>query len=129
MSTQADPIVSNWYSHLDKGQEFRIVAFDEDSALVEIQYFDGDLEELDLEAWYQLDIEPAEAPENWSGPLDIGEQDDLGTSVTDTTASDWAAPLQDQHLSNATPGQTVANVTEDDWGQGQPEEEPVEGEQ
>ncbi len=128
MSTQADPIVSNWYSHLDKGQEFRVVAFDGDNALVEIQYFDGDLEEFDLESWYQLDIEPTEAPENWSGPVDIAEQDDLGTSVTDTTSSDWAAPLQEQHLTKETPGQTVSNEIENDWEQGYSAEEPLEGE-
>lgn len=52
--------------------------------MVEIQYFDGDLDELDLDAWYGMEIELTEAPENWSGPLDVAELDDLGTEVTDT---------------------------------------------
>ena len=93
MVTEADPILENWYQHLDKGQKFRVVALNEDEGLVELQYFDGDLEEIDVDGWYQLEIEPIEPPENWSGPLDIAEIDDLGTEITDTTAEDWVAPL------------------------------------
>ena len=62
MTTEADPIVGNWYQHLDKGQKFEVVAFDKDEGWVEIQYFDGDVDEIDLDAWYELDIEPIEAP-------------------------------------------------------------------
>ncbi|WP_455198264.1 DUF6763 family protein [Kaarinaea lacus] len=31
MSTEVDPIVGNWYQHLDKGQRFLVVAFDDAS--------------------------------------------------------------------------------------------------
>lgn len=128
MQTKTDPLVENWYSHLDKGQRFKVVAFDEDNSLVEIQHFDGDLEEFDLDTWYQLDIEPCEAPENWSGAIDVGEKDDLGTSVTDTPTKDWNAPLEEQHIATEKPGQTVPSELQDDWDEGYPEEEPLEGE-
>lgn len=95
MPTEADPIVGNWYQHLDKGQQFQVVALDEDNGLVEIQHFDGDLEEIELETWYSLDVEPSEEPENWAGPLDIAETDDLGTEVTDTRPEDWTEPLEE----------------------------------
>ena len=95
MTTEFDPIIGNWYDHLDKGQRFQVVAMDEKSQTVEIQYFDGNLDECELESWYQLDIEPCEAPENWSGPLDIGNLDDLGTEITDTSRSDWDEPLNE----------------------------------
>jgi hypothetical protein len=36
------------------------------------------LEEIDLDAWYELPIESIEAPEDWSGPFDEMESDDLG---------------------------------------------------
>ena len=116
MTNEVDPIVDNWYQHLDKGQRFYVVAINEDEGLVEIQYFDSTLEEIELDAWPALDIEPAEEPENWSGSLDIAEIDDLGTDVTDTTAADWDAPLQEVRAD--------AVITEDDWGDGRPEEEP-----
>ncbi|MCL7487867.1 MAG: hypothetical protein M8357_06815 [Desulfobulbaceae bacterium] len=95
MPTDVDPIAGNWYCHLDKGQRFLVVAVDETGELVEVQNFDGDIDEFDLEAWYQMDIELCEAPENWSGPLDIDNVDDLGTQITDTSSSDWKAPLNE----------------------------------
>jgi hypothetical protein len=87
-----NPEIGTWYRHLDKGHEFQVVAFDPDEGLVEIQYFDGDLEEIDLDSWHGLDIEPIAEPESWSGPLDIGEMDDLGTEITDTEPEDWLEP-------------------------------------
>jgi len=95
MTTESDPIIGNWYCHLDKGQRFRVVAMDEESQTVEVQYFDGNVDEYELEIWYQLNIEPCEAPENWSGPLDIDNLDDLGTEITDTSRSDWDEPLNE----------------------------------
>lgn len=96
MKNQADPIVDNWYQHLDKGQAFQVVAVDEDAGTVELQHFDGDVEEIDLDAWYQLPVEIIEEPENWSGPFDVGEMDDLtGTEVTDTAVADWTEPLEE----------------------------------
>jgi len=95
MPTEADPIIGTWYCHLDKGQRFFVVAVDERARTVEVQHFDGDVEEFDLSAWYQLDIKVCEAPENWSGPLDIDNVDDLGTEITDTRASDWNEPLSE----------------------------------
>ena len=58
MPTESAPIVGNWYRHLDKGQKFEVVAIDEDARIVETQHFDGDIEEIDLDDWYELDIEP-----------------------------------------------------------------------
>jgi hypothetical protein len=95
MPNELDPIVDQWYAHLDKGQRFYVVAIDEVGNAVELQHFDGDLEELSLEEWRELDIELSEEPENWAGALDIAEQDDLGTGVTDTTADDWTEPGED----------------------------------
>lgn len=125
MTTEADPVLRNWYQHLDKGQKFCVVALNEDEGSVEIQYFDGDVEEIGLDGWYELDIEPIEAPENWTGPVDVAEADDLGTQITDTTTDDWAAPQQE--IKSEEPG-TGREEADDDWGEGRPREEPWEGE-
>lgn len=93
MSNDADPIVGNWYEHLDKGQLFRVVAVDELNETVEIQYFDGDLEELDLDNWMELDIEPAEEPEDWSGPVDALESEPLDNDDEADNES-WGEPLR-----------------------------------
>ena len=73
MPTEADPILGTWYQHLDKGQKFCVVALNEDDGLIEMQHFDGDLEEIDSDTWYQLDLEPIEEPENWSGPAKLSK--------------------------------------------------------
>jgi len=49
---------------------------------IEVQYFDGTVEELDLADWQAQrtkgEIEDAEAPEDWSGSVDVeGDEDTL----------------------------------------------------
>lgn len=127
MSTALDPLPGSWYRHLDKGQEFLVVAFDEDDGSVCIQTFDGDVETLELDAWHDLDIETAEAPENWSGALDIAEVDDLGTGITDTAPEDWRAPQEElRHPTERDP--QIEEEESDDWGEGTLQEELWEGE-
>ncbi len=93
--TEAEPVVDQWYRHLDKGQEFMVLAVNEDDGTVEIQHFDGDVEEIDLEDWYALPLEPIEPPENWTGPFDDVEPDDLDYSDTEMDEADWNAPLEE----------------------------------
>lgn len=107
-SFKKNPVIGSWFRHLDKGNEFQVVAFDEDDGSVEIQHFDGDLEEIDLDIWRRLDIEPIAEPESWSGPLDISELDDLGTDITDTRPEDWlepTTPVEEEGIQAGPPGE------------------------
>jgi hypothetical protein len=88
-----DPIVGNWYKNLEDQTEFEVVAVDEDTQTVEIQYFDGEVEELDLDAWYEIVLEAIAPPEDWSGAFDEMEPDDLGYSDT-PTSDDKDDPLK-----------------------------------
>jgi hypothetical protein len=123
MPNEYDPIVDNWYSHTDKGQLFTVVDVGEDS--VNIQHFDGDLEEITLSTWRDMDIELSEEPENWAGAMDIAEADDFGTEITDTKADDWSEPLQ-EYRQVKQEGAPISPT--DDWAEGTIEEEPMEGE-
>ncbi len=78
MIGELDPIEENWYRHLDKGQDFMVVDVNEKVGTVDIQYLDGDIEELDIEEWNGMDLEEIEVPEDWSGPLNELDPDDLG---------------------------------------------------
>lgn len=40
-----------------------------------MQHFDGTLEESEPEGWLAMNAEPAEAPEDWSGSVDINIED------------------------------------------------------
>jgi hypothetical protein len=93
MDEQLSPEIGQWYLHRDKGEIFRVTAYDEPTHTIEIQTFDGDLDEIDEEAWHTLPLERAGEPEDWTAPLDGIELDELN-SDTEMTAADWAEPLQ-----------------------------------
>ena len=127
MTNEQDPIVQNWYQFLDKGQKFRVVAVDEDSGNIEIQHFDGSVEEIDMDAWGELDIELIEAPEDWTGPVDYVERDDMGYTETAMSREDWSASLRDVYNNEESLGGEDPDEL-DEWGEGSPKEEPWEGE-
>lgn len=81
------PMIGDWYRN-ESGDLFEVVALDDDDGVVEIQYFDGTVEELDGEAWDAVNPVAAEPPEDWSGSLDI-EREDYGVDLEQQYASDW----------------------------------------
>lgn len=93
MATEYDPRIGDWYRN-SSGETFEIVAFDDADETVEIQYFDGTVEELDLDTWYEMDIEPTAAPEDWSGSLDI-EREDYGVDFDEKRLAKRNNPLDD----------------------------------
>lgn len=118
MANERDPIVGNWYRHLDKGQMFRVIAFDEVDAVVELQHFDGDIEGVDLTAWRSMDLEIVEAPEDWTGPTDDIEKDDLDYTETDMSEQDWSRPLEETRREETETGERTRS-REEDVGQGE----------
>lgn len=86
--------VGQWYLRWDKGEIFQVTGCDQQAGTIEIQTFDGDLDEIDDETWRVLPLGLAEPPEDWTGPVDDVEHDDLGYSETEMTGADWAGPLQ-----------------------------------
>jgi hypothetical protein len=73
------PTIGNWY-RITGSDSFEVVAFDEDDGTIEIQYFDGTVEEMDLEDWQAehetgalVEVEP---PEDWTGSVDVDPEED-----------------------------------------------------
>ena len=65
------------------GQWFRRPngTFDEADRTVEIQFFDGTIDEVELDAWRdQLLVEVA-APDDWLGSVDMDPDDYVGTKA------------------------------------------------
>ena len=75
MSRDNEPVVGQWYQNVEEEETFRVLTVHEDAELVEIEYLDGDIEELDLEEWHELDLELTDEPEGWSED-DEDEDDD-----------------------------------------------------
>jgi len=70
------PVPGKWYENKEEEETFRVLTVDEDDELVEIEYLDGEIEELDLDTWHELDLEPTEEPEGWSDDADDDEEED-----------------------------------------------------
>ncbi|HSY05160.1 MAG TPA: DUF6763 family protein [Steroidobacteraceae bacterium] len=81
MSRDYEPVPGQWYENLEEEESFRVLSVDEDSELVEIEYLDGDIEEIDLETWHEMDLERIQEPEGWS------ESDD--EDETEEDEEDW----------------------------------------
>ncbi len=75
MGRDYEPVKGQWYENVEEDETFRVLSVDEDAELVEIEYLDGDIEELDLDAWHEMDLERIEEPEGWAG-ADEDEEDD-----------------------------------------------------
>ena len=76
------PAIGKWYLDNADRQLFEIVAIDDEDDTIEIQYFDGSIEELDLELWNEMELTSAAPPEDWSGPFDDLEADDMADPDT-----------------------------------------------
>ena len=68
--TASVPIVGAWFTSVENGL-FEVVAWDRLEGVIEVQYFDGTIDEYDLESWGEIEPKNAEPPEDWSGSLDI----------------------------------------------------------
>lgn len=86
------PSIGNWYKDREYDYMFEVVATDDAEHYIEIQHFAGEIEEIDIETWYELDLKSIPAPEDWSGPFEIAKED-LGYTDEAVHPEDWSGPL------------------------------------
>jgi predicted dehydrogenase len=79
-----DPVQGQWYEDLEENEVFRVLSVDPDEEIIEVQYENGDIEEIDLDTWHELDLERAQEPEGWASD-DEEEEDD----EEDDDEDDW----------------------------------------
>lgn len=119
MPADVDPIVGNWYRSREKLQRFEVVAVDEEDGGIEIQHFDGDIEEIDRDTWLEMDLEPVEAPEDWTGPMDEVLREEITYATSDMEPREW-----DADLAEVQPPPSPRPEDGDDWDAGQPPRDP-----
>ena len=76
MSRDYEPTPGQWYENVEEEETFRVLTVDEDSELVEIEYLDGEIEEVDLETWHEMDLDKTSEPEGWADRDDDDDDDD-----------------------------------------------------
>jgi hypothetical protein len=89
VSRDYEPVPGQWYQNLEEEESFRVLSMDEDSELLEIEYLDGDIEEIDLEAWHEMDLAKIEEPEGWSESDDEDEAEKDDWDEEDEEDDDW----------------------------------------
>lgn len=87
MGRDYEPVKGQWYENVEEDETFRVLSVDEDAELVEIEYLDGDIEELDIDTWHELDLERIEEPEGWAATDEDEEDDDEEDDEEDD--DDW----------------------------------------
>ncbi len=73
----AYPVIGDWYRR-SNGTLLKIVAADEEDATIEVQFFDGTIDEVDFDTWNGMVLERVGAPEDWSGSVDMDPEDFSG---------------------------------------------------
>jgi uncharacterized protein DUF6763 len=86
VSRDYEPVPGQWYENLEDEESFRVLTVDEDSELVEIEYLDGEIEEIDLETWHEMDLEQTDEPEGWA---ESDEEDEDEEEEEDEDDDDW----------------------------------------
>jgi hypothetical protein len=79
------PIIGQWFRR-PSGTLFEVVAIDDDDETVEIQQYDGTIDEIEIENWFELLLTEISAPEDWSGSVDMDPEDFIGKNNGDLPA-------------------------------------------
>ena len=96
MTTRLMPEIGRWYAHRDKGQMFQVVAVDARGDCIEIQDFDGDVDEVDLAEWFTMPLDPAAPPEDATGPADDPDTSEREYTLSaDGAEPEWRDPIEE----------------------------------
>jgi Family of unknown function (DUF6763) len=87
-SAVGNPEIGQWYERSDNGAIFQVTAVDDSAKTIELQAIDGDLDEVDAGTWAAIPLERTGSPEDWLGPIDNMEADDLACSEAEMMLDD-----------------------------------------
>jgi hypothetical protein len=86
------PTIGFWYQEADSGQLFEVVSVDHEAGTVEVQYLGGEIADFDIEAWAELALAPAAAPEDWRSAFEL-DSDDIQDPDAAMHPLQWGSPL------------------------------------
>ena len=86
------PVTGGWYKDLQSNALFEVVDWDPSSLTIETQYLDGEVSEYDLDAWREMTLQKAEAPEDWRSAFELDDEDMLDPDLP-MHPEDWSNPV------------------------------------
>lgn len=114
MSNEVDPVAGSWYEHIERGQKFEVVDVDDERGVIEVQYANGEIDEMDIDEWYHLEIEPIEIPEERIGQSIVPSGQDPGYEDEEKGSK----PSDDWSPRSKRPKRPGEKNEEDDWADG-----------
>lgn len=75
--SKLQPDIGRWYQEAATDLLFKVVAIDDSSGAIEIQYFDGEVSELEEDTWREMVLLTAESPEDWRASYELSPEDEL----------------------------------------------------
>lgn len=79
------PLIGHWFRR-PNGALLEVVAVDEDQNTVEVQYFDGTIDEIDFDTWQEQFLIEVAAPDDWLGSVDMDPDDYVGLAAGEMPA-------------------------------------------
>ncbi len=86
------PAVGTWYQDAEEDVLFEVVAVDEESTTIEVQFESGEVGEFDFETWKQMVVLRAQPPEDWRSSYELSDEDNLDADDVYIPDS-WDDPL------------------------------------
>ena len=83
--------VGDWFRTVE-GEKLEVVAYDRDEGVIEVQFYDGTIEEYDHDDWEELEVKPTVPPEDWAGSYDVSK-DDYGVDLDKPAGDSHTNPL------------------------------------
>jgi len=99
MTILQKPVINDWYRD-STGGSMKVVAFDSDEGTVQVQLFEGEIEEFELDNWYQLGVVAIAPPEDWSGPFDNLVHDDFGDTEQPAHPVNWNGSADEMEMAD-----------------------------
>ena len=87
------PVIGTWYWDIEHTDQFEIVAEDKLEGSLEIQYFSGEIEEVDMETWFEMRVVSIAAPKDWSGPYEIDKNEFSELEEEGHHPQSWSDPF------------------------------------
>jgi hypothetical protein len=90
VSRDYEPQPGQWYEDLDTEETFQVLSVDPDEELIRIQWPDREIQEIDLDAWNEMDLETTIAPEGWVDDVEEDDEEDEEDEVDlEDEDDDW----------------------------------------
>jgi hypothetical protein len=97
VSRDYDPEPGQWYEDLDRDEVFKVLSVDPDEERIRIQWLDSEPEEIDLDAWNEMDLEMTDEPEGWADDDEDEDDEDLDEDWDeDEDEDDWDDEDEDE---------------------------------